>query len=211
MSCQALQRREQYDHQSLNNFSSNLGVHNDSTHSFADVQSAFSKTDTMKQFESSIKHNNPIYKDNEQLSQPYDNQPSQPYDNQLEIINSNLENYLKNIPDNDDSNPKIIYPLTRNQYYSPEQTGTELLEGYNAIDEIQQGYSDMDDSITKYTGMNIYKWILILFLLAVFIYALYCVCMCESGENFSGRRENLKALETQVKNLMNSNTKLFYN
>lgn len=203
MSCQALQRREQYDHQSFNNFSSNLGVHNDSTHSFADVQSAFSKTDTMKQFESSIKHNNPIYKDNEQQSQPFDSQ--------LEAINSNLENYLKNIPDNNDSSPKIIYPLTRNQYYSPEQTGTELLEGYDVVDEIKQGYSDMDDSITEYTGMNIYKWILILFLLVIFIYALYCVCVCESGEKILGRRENLKALETQVKNLINSNTKLFYN
>src|SRR5271170_5090777 len=199
MSCQALQHREQYDHQAMNRFPSSTPMQGDSINSFADVQSAFNKSDTMKHFESQMKYKNPLYENSEKMSHHYDEQ--------LETINANLENYLKNVSDESDESSQINFPLTRNQYYSPTQTGTELLEGYDVIENIQQGYTDMDEAIAKCTGMNIYKWILILLLLAIFVYALYCVCHSPSVS--SGRRENLRALESQVKNLMDSNTRLF--
>src|SRR5277367_5356245 len=123
MSCQALQRREQYDHQALNSFvpklTGNVG-------SFAEWVTAFDKSNAMLQFESNLRTNNPLYGEKVELDEDMHTSPKSP---QIDKINSNLEECLKNARDQSATQATpIVFPLTRQQYYPPNQMGTELLE-----------------------------------------------------------------------------------
>jgi len=226
MSCSALQRREQYDHQTMNK-PLNLGTSNESIYSdsYADVQTAFLPSTSMAEFENKLMNQNPLMaKDLINRPHPDKGAPHAPFGDfqgprdpthhmfakmrhdtcghdtlQVEAINNDIQGVIEGYKPNQDKinvglsseekmnngvdevigsmyrdgayanrNKRIVFPmngvhfpLTRRQYYNPKLLGTNLLEGYGCI----------SDS----TGMRIFKLILVLILLGVLIYGLYCL------------------------------------
>ena len=112
MSCQALQRPEQYDHQAMNKLISyeKVGPYSDLSDSYANLDTAFSESASMAEFQNKIMSHNPLFSQN-LINRPHpDNEPphtpfgpdspllfDKPRQDtlQAEIINKNIQGVLE--------------------------------------------------------------------------------------------------------------------
>jgi hypothetical protein len=67
----------------------------------------------------------------------------------------------------------IYFPLTRTQYYPPNELGTSLLEGYGLVDDITQDASALNKRVVDSTGMSIFKLFLLFLLIIALLYGIY--------------------------------------
>lgn len=252
MSCQALQRREQYDHQAMNqplkaNVSAlscspsqvkpmsndQIGGYARMTDSYASIDSAFSPSTSMAEFENKLVNQNPLlaqnlinrpHPDDGPAHAPFIDQPNTLFapprhDScgndtlQAEAINKNIQGVLEGFRSNQDrinmlsSDDKLLnnindiivgpgiddiiagasgsncleslpqngvtFPLSRRQYYNPERLGTELLEGYDVLSDLQLAAMQANANVEQTTGMSIFKLVLLIVLVAALIYGIY--------------------------------------
>jgi hypothetical protein len=67
----------------------------------------------------------------------------------------------------------IAFPLTRDQHYSHQQYGSELLEDFNLQQDARNAWNSTNSTSYTISGMSFLKFILLLILIAVLIYGVY--------------------------------------
>lgn len=148
--------------------------------SFANIDTAFNKSDQMMQFQNRIQAHNI----SSVPSGNYDETQVHKADN-ADSINNNLQSILNskqgNIAAVDKMDSRIdevigsIYgqktcqPIDRNATFNPNKYGSELLEGYNG--DVQYMNSTIPESTEN--SMSIFKLVLLLLLIAALIYGGY--------------------------------------
>jgi len=157
--------------------------------SFATLDTAFDQSPHMSDFQNRLMNHNPL------LSQHFaDNQNvaicSSPHSGMLispqseEKINHNVDVmvgalYNRNADFmNQNASPSIKMggvniPLNRTQRYTSQQHGSELLENFNLEQDARNVWENTNQTSQNITGMSFLKFVLLLFLIALFIYGIY--------------------------------------
>ena len=185
--------------------------------SYADLNNAYGKSDEMEIFENKLGNSN-LYVTPTQVSNDLDSinakleEISKDYTSNVNEQSENkIRTYPKQIP------PQSIYPANsfplQNRPYFRRIGASNLLEPY--------GSNTFSDTLEYYTGMNLYKWGLLLMLLILLFVVIYCVSShTDSGKSVEipftetvnthvGKsadpiRKNLITLQHQIKNLMSN-------
>jgi len=148
--------------------------------SYASIPDAFAKTTSMIEFQQKLTTDNPIYL---QMGSVDKSDPTQSPRDFCQGEKSSINKNIQNIPSfkgetiaSNNAVDKILsealytpspsyperYPLYRTDPYNPDQLGSELLEGYAVVDNIE------------YTsGMSIYRLFLWILLIVTLIYGAY--------------------------------------
>lgn len=170
--------------------------------SYADLDAAFGKSEELEQFEN--KMGDGLYVTPKQISNDLDNVNAKleeiSRDYVKEQTESKIRTYPKQIP------PQTIYqtdpyPLWNRPYF--RQLGSsELLEHY--------GSSTFSDTLEYYTGMDLYKWGLLIILLILLFVVIYCVSsnneapITASLGSQDAIRKNLLSLQNQIRRLVSN-------
>lgn len=180
----------------------NVGPYGNSYGSFAPLETAYAPSDTMSDFQNKMASNNLTaapdlgnnINNNVQLlvKQYQDDMTISPQSE--EKINSNVDMmigalYNRNADysqqNSANANKQYLYPqipvvqnginfpLTRAQHYTAQQHGSELLENFNLEQDINNAWNNANNTTENLTGMNLFKFILLVILIAALVYAIY--------------------------------------
>lgn len=185
MSCQTIHTRDNIDYEN--------GPFGNSIGSFAPLDTAFNYSAPMAEFQNKLINQNPLLIKNDNIIPESETkitispQSEEKINNNVdEIINSyynrdkdigNLTSFATNkqyvYPNIPVVQNGIRFPLTRNQHYSLDKHGSELLEDFNLGQDAQDIWDNTNTTSYSITGMSFFKFILLLILIAILVYAIY--------------------------------------
>lgn len=171
-----------------------IGPHGNATGYFAPLDLAFSPSQPMNDFQTRMVNHNPLFANVIYSDQDKKNDILLISPQTEEKINSNVDEIVSSLYKRDNDIAKQIssttnrqylyphvptvqdgipFPLSRNQYYSTQRHGSELLEDFNLQQDIPSILNDTNSTSYNITGMNFFKFILLLILISVLVYGGY--------------------------------------
>ncbi|XWV26933.1 hypothetical protein QJ857_gp0116 [Tupanvirus soda lake] len=184
----------------------NVGPYGNSSGSFASLDTAFSPSGPMNDFQNRMINKNPIFVQNvenddanvdnniQTLLRSYQADELKISPQSEEKIDNNVDQMIGALYNRDFEHNKqntrsvnkqylyphipvvqngVNFPLNRQQNYSAQQYGTELLEDFNLQQEVQDIWANTDNTSYSLTGMSFFKFLLLLILIAVLVYGIY--------------------------------------
>jgi hypothetical protein len=189
------------DHDSRKNINyDKVGPNLNSSTSFATLDTAFSQSPAMQDFQCKMLSHNPMLSQNlvdEQNVSVQDNSQDGIIISQEseEKMNNNAEEMIGALYNRDqeharqiknNSNAKqylyphipvvqngVQFPLDRTHRYTAQQHGSELIEKFDIGDDAQYVWDTTNQTTYELTGMSFFKFILLLILIAILIYGIY--------------------------------------
>lgn len=154
---------------------SNIGSENNdglNNTQYAFLDTAFINSTSMEPYETKMKNNDLLLSpQSEQKIDSCVDSLFHAYDRTSDVLNQtedhNKHRYLN--PHDSETQNGVVIPLTRSQKYANHQHGSELLEGFNNFGP----------------QTNWWKWILIIILLAIIIYAVYIWYKNKNSDSFT--------------------------
>jgi hypothetical protein len=152
---------------------SNFGAINDDSYgTFATVDSAFEQPGSLnKMVEQNPNNSDSVHKINNNIKNFISDKKYYKRNEEYQKLNNpqltNREFLYPNIPVIQDG---IAFPLNRYQYYPARRLGTTLLENFDLQQQANNAWYNANATSREFTGMNFYKFILLVILIVLVIY-----------------------------------------
>ncbi|XWV25596.1 hypothetical protein QJ856_gp0158 [Tupanvirus deep ocean] len=184
----------------------NVGPYGNSSGSFASLETAFSPSAPMNDFQNKMTNKNPLFiqnmdSDNANINNNIQTMLKSCHSDEFKIspqseekIDNNVDQMIGALYNRDleynkqnttSVNKQYLYPhipvvqngvnfpLNRQQHYSAQQYGTELLENFDLQRDAQNIWDNTNNTSYSLTGMSFFKFLLLLILIAVLVYGIY--------------------------------------